>query len=182
MFETARKWVEYAVSPATTQTSTTRIPSSRNRRSVPKSSRGARADSAAELTSPARSVAGGATSTLAMSWCLTPGHVSIGHPCSAHGSCGPVHADGGGHHLGRLRAVWELRADAPVANDDDPVAHREHLGQVGRDHEDADALRHELVHQAVDLELRPDVHAARRLVEDQHPGPRGEPLRQHDLL
>ena len=40
----------------------------------------------------------------------------------------------------------------------------------------------QLAHQPVDLALRADVDAARRLVEDHHPGLHRQPLGQHDLL
>ena len=46
----------------------------------------------------------------------------------------------------------------------------------------AGARRRELVDERVDLRLRADVHAARRLVEDQDAALRREPFRQHDLL
>ena len=42
--------------------------------------------------------------------------------------------------------------------------------------------RGELRDDAMDLDLGADVDAARRLVEDQHPRLRGQPLAEHDLL
>ena len=55
-------------------------------------------------------------------------------------------------------------------------------GQLGGDHEDGDALRGELGEQAVHLRLRPDVDAARRLVDDQERRLAAEPLRKDGLL
>ena len=44
------------------------------------------------------------------------------------------------------------------------------------------AARRQLVDERVDLRLGADVDAARRLVEDQDPALRRQPLGQHDLL
>src|SRR5437667_373530 len=55
-------------------------------------------------------------------------------------------------------------------------------GKFGRDHDDRLSLLRELVQEVVDLALRADVDPARRLVEDEDVGVRGEPLRDDDLL
>ena len=74
--------------------------------------------------------------------------------------------------------------DLPRAHDEDAVAHRDHLGQLGRDQQDAGPALDELVDQAVDLELRAHVDAARRLVEDDDLRRRlaHQPLPERDLL
>ena len=69
-----------------------------------------------------------------------------------------------------------------LAHDGDPVAHAQDLRQLGRDHDDRLALGREVVQQLVDLVLRADVDAARRLVEDQDLAVPREPLRDDDLL
>ncbi len=72
--------------------------------------------------------------------------------------------------------------DGAAVHDGDPVAHAEDLGQLGRDHQDRQALGGQLAHQSVDLGLGADVDALRRLVEDQQARARGQPPRQRDLL
>ena len=77
---------------------------------------------------------------------------------------------GGGEHDGlggRLGAV-DVGGDAALAHDEHAVGHAEHLGQLGRDHEDRDALAGELGEQAVHLGLGAHVDAAGRLVDDEH--------------
>ncbi len=56
------------------------------------------------------------------------------------------------------------------------------LRQLGRDHDDRLALGGQRVDQPVDLGLRADVDAARRLVEEQDVAIAQQPLRDHDLL
>ena len=79
-------------------------------------------------------------------------------------------------------AAIEDRHLPALAHDQHAVAHRQHLGQVGRDHDDADPLGGELVDHCVDLRLGADVDAARRLIEDQHRRVGVEPFAQHHLL
>ena len=55
-------------------------------------------------------------------------------------------------------------------------------GQLRRDHDDRQAAFGQRLHQRVDLRLRPDVHALRRLVEDEDRGPDRQPARERDLL
>ena len=88
-------------------------------------------------------------------------------------------AEGEGQHLGLggARGV-QLGHDAPVAHDEHAVAHAQQLGQLGRDHQDALALRGEPVHELVDLDLRGHVDAARGLVHDEDVHLRGQPLRR----
>src|SRR5664280_387256 len=47
-----------------------------------------------------------------------------------------------------------------------PVAHPQHFFQVAGDHDDRHALLGQLIHQLVDLEFRPHVDAARRVIHD----------------
>ena len=76
----------------------------------------------------------------------------------------------------------DLARDPALAHHEDPVAHPQDLGQLRRDHHDRLALGGQIVEQSVDLGLRPDIDAARRLVEDQDVGVAREPLRDDDLL
>ena len=78
-------------------------------------------------------------------------------------SCG----DRRGHDpLGVSLVVGEHTAHAALAHHDDAVAHRQHLGEVGGDHDDGDAVAGEVVDQLVDIGLGADVDPAGRLVED----------------
>ena len=65
----------------------------------------------------------------------------------------------------RGRRAVERAGDRAAAHDRDAVAHAEDLGQLGRDHEDGQALRGELHNEPVDLGLgarRPRPGSARR--------------------
>ena len=74
-------------------------------------------------------------------------------------------------------------ADQPaLAEHQHPIGHAQHLGELRRDHQHGHALGHQLVEEAVDLGLGPDVDAAGRLVDDQHRRLAGQPLAEHDLL
>src|SRR4051812_7033826 len=81
-------------------------------------------------------------------------------------------------------ARLELADDLTRAHDEDTVAHRDHLGKLRRDQQPPGAVLDELVDQPVDLELRADVDAARRLVEDDDLGSglTHEPLPERHLL
>ena len=89
----------------------------------------------------------------------------------------------GEHHplLGRVGA-GDLGGDATLVEDEDPVGHREDLGQVARDEDDPEARRGQLGDDPVDLDLGADVDAAGRLVEDQQARLRGQPFGEDDLL
>src|SRR6185503_17892250 len=65
----------------------------------------------------------------------------------------------------RLR---QLAGQPALVHHEHAVGHAEDLGQLARDHQDRDAAPGELAQQAVDLGLRADVDAARRLVDDEH--------------
>ena len=67
----------------------------------------------------------------------------------------------------------ERRDDAAAEQDEDAVAEREQLGDLGRGHEHADPALGRLEQQPVDLGLRADVDAAGRLVEHHHLRARG---------
>ena len=67
-------------------------------------------------------------------------------------------------------------------HDDDTVAHAEDLRHFGGDHDNAHALIGQLAHQLVDLALRADVDAARRLIEDQNLRVGRQPFADDDLL
>ena len=82
-------------------------------------------------------------------------------------------------HGGRARCTPH---DGALVHHGHAVADADHLLHVAGDHQDGDAAVGEGPHQVVDLVLRADVDAARRLVEDHHLGPHREPFGQHDLL
>ena len=79
-------------------------------------------------------------------------------------------------------AASSVGRDPALAHHEDPVAHADDLGQLGRDHHDPDATGREVPQERVDLALRPDVHAAGRLVDEQDPAPGVQPLGEDDLL
>ena len=79
-------------------------------------------------------------------------------------------------------ARGDLGRDPALVEDDDPVGHREDLGQVARDEDDPEAGRGQLGDDPVDLDLGADVDAAGRLVEDEQPRLGRQPLGQDDLL
>ena len=70
----------------------------------------------------------------------------------------------------------------PLPHHEDAVAHAEDLRQLRGDEQDRQALSGEVRDRAVHIGLGADVDAVRRLVEDQDPRLRCEPLREHDLL
>ena len=76
----------------------------------------------------------------------------------------------------------ESRGLAPLAQDDDPIAHADELGQLRRNEQDCESLRGELGDHRMDLGLALDVDALGRLVENHEPRIGGEPFGQHDLL
>ena len=76
----------------------------------------------------------------------------------------------------RLRI--EDAGDATLEEDGNAVGDRHRLEDVGRDDEDGRAAAREIFELAVDLELRPDVDATRRLDEDEHVGAAHQPARQ----
>ena len=60
----------------------------------------------------------------------------------------------------------ESRGLAPLAQDDDPIAHADELGQLRRNEQDCEPLRGELGDHRMDLGLALDVDALGRLVEN----------------
>ena len=100
--------------------------------------------------------------------------------------------DGGAHTISLTRSSGvglppdgqrDLGRDPAVAHDDDPVGHADGLleavGQQQRGHPGVRELAHELV----DLRARPDVQAARGVVEQEQPDVAAdEPAGQDDLL
>ena len=92
-------------------------------------------------------------------------------------------AGGGAHQLlGRQPVALEGADDPALAHDDDAVGHAEDLGDFGGDHDDGEALRRELGHELVHRGLGADVDALGRLVEDDDPRLRRQPLGDHHLL
>src|SRR5215216_3198057 len=80
------------------------------------------------------------------------------------------------------RASPELGGQATIRDGQDPIRHRENLRQLRRDEQDRGALLGEVLHKAVDLDLRADVNAPRRLLQHEDPWPPLQPPAEHDLL
>src|ERR1043166_6398915 len=83
--------------------------------------------------------------------------------------------------LGRLGA-GDFAHQAPGAQHQDPVGEAQDFGELARDEQDGVPLLRELPGEGVYLRLGAHVRAAGGLLEDQHPGARGEPPRQDHLL
>src|SRR5918994_2094893 len=99
------------------------------------------------------------------------------------GNLPPGGAGSRGHHvlLGRI-SPRELARDTALAHHQHAVGHREYLLQLGGDQQDRLALLRQVVHEAVDLRLRPDVDAPRGLIQQQDVRLAGERLGDDDLL
>src|SRR3954452_21165511 len=76
----------------------------------------------------------------------------------------------------------DVGRDVSLVHDQDPIAHLEHLRQLGGDEDHSHSPRAQRADDFVDLALGPDVHAARGLVEDQHIDVGLEPFGEDDLL
>src|SRR5215211_3164198 len=76
----------------------------------------------------------------------------------------------------------ELARDAAPRHHQYPVAQAQHLQEIARYHQDTGTVLCELVHQLIDLHLRPHVDPTRRLVHDQDLRVRQEPLPDDHLL
>src|SRR6476646_3865160 len=70
----------------------------------------------------------------------------------------------------------------PRAQHENPIRQIQQLRQFARDEQNRRTLFRQLADQRVNLGFRPDVHAARRLVENENLRLRGEPPREDDLL
>src|ERR671920_859228 len=88
-----------------------------------------------------------------------------------------------GHHalLSRL-SPRELGRDTALAHHQHAVSHREYFLKLGGDQQDCLTLLRQVVHEAVDLRLRPDVDAAGGLIQQQDVWLAGERLGDDDLL
>src|SRR5262245_49790652 len=84
----------------------------------------------------------------------------------------------------RLRRLGSIEHAAKAAgtHDGNPVAHADHLGQLGRNHDDGEPPFGQRLHQLVDFCLGTDVDALRRLVEDENRGLGRQPPRQRNFL
>src|SRR5581483_7113413 len=87
-----------------------------------------------------------------------------------------------GHHDVRLTLARQRRDHRAAAHHADAIAHADDFGQVARDQQHGEAVLREAADDLVDLALRADVDALRRLVEDQQPRPGREPPREGNLL
>src|SRR5471032_3369634 len=89
---------------------------------------------------------------------------------------------GGQHGFLAQLVVDEVAAQLAFADDEHAVGNAQHLGQLGRHHDDGHALPRQFEHQLVDLELGTDVDAARRFIEYQYLRLGHQHLGQHRLL
>ena len=80
-----------------------------------------------------------------------------------------------GRSLGAMR-------DLAIAHDEDAVAEADRLLESVGSQNDREALTGEGANEFVDLLLRADVEAARRVIEDEDSGLGVQPFRQNDLL
>jgi hypothetical protein len=76
----------------------------------------------------------------------------------------------------------ELAHALPFAQDHDPLGDERQFLDVGRNHDDADALLRQPPQGIVDFLARADVDPARGLVENEKPGLAIEPARNERLL
>src|SRR5574337_1456551 len=76
----------------------------------------------------------------------------------------------------------KLAHDAPVVHDGDAVTAPDELVIVGRIEEDRGAMVRKLAHEAIELLLRPNVDAARRVVEQNDARLGHQPLGDDDFL
>src|SRR3989441_10298400 len=83
--------------------------------------------------------------------------------------------------LGRLRAR-ELRGDHSFVHHQDAIGHSKDLFHLRGDHHNPHPSPSQRDHQMIDLDLRADVDAARRLDHEQHPCAGLQPFGHHDLL
>jgi hypothetical protein len=81
-----------------------------------------------------------------------------------------------------LRFMAPPRRDLPGTHDQDAVADRDDLLDLGGDEQDAGPLVGELPHDPVDLGFRAHVDPPRRLIHDQDSRLREQPLADHRLL
>src|SRR3954469_1772520 len=84
--------------------------------------------------------------------------------------------------LARQLAAGQLLVDGALAEDEDAVHQLDVLVDLGREHHDRDALAGEVGQQVVEVALGADVHAPRRVVEQQDLRVGGQPARHDDLL
>src|SRR5579872_5841945 len=62
----------------------------------------------------------------------------------------------------------DLAGDPALAHRHDPIADRQHFGEFRRNGDNCDAPLRHLEEEIVHLDLRADIYAASRLVDDQH--------------
>ena len=79
-------------------------------------------------------------------------------------------------------ARLHLAGNATREEHDGPIAGEADLGELGGEQKDRGALRRDLAQERIDLPLRADVDAARRIEAQERAKPRREPARDDDLL
>ena len=75
-----------------------------------------------------------------------------------------------------------LAGDHPFTHDHHAITDADDFGQFARNHHHGDAAGGQIVDDAVNFGLGPDIDAARRLIEEQYFGLDFQPARQQHLL
>src|SRR6185312_6638222 len=117
---------------------------------------------------------------------VRPGAAPSARPASVMPASSSRRPVAQGHHRHQPLFIGafavDLAGDPALAHRHDPIADRQHFGQFRRNGDDRDAPLRHLEEEIVHLDLRADVDAARRLVDDQHFRLQGEPAGEHHLL
>src|SRR3954454_15822270 len=179
MLSPVRNSVDARVMPPNRTSRTMRPPASRPKTSPKVRTRSPRSAGAALAAPAGAPAAAGAGSMVSLKkrirvLSLPLGRVARG---SAHRRAGQVQ-----HVLLRRPRRGQLARDRPLAHDQHAVGQPEHLGQVGRHDDHAEAFGREVADDLVDLGLRPHVDALGGLVEHEHLRLRRQPPGEEHLL
>ena len=78
--------------------------------------------------------------------------------------------------------IDEITTQLALAYHQDAITDAEHFRQFGTDHDDGHAPRGQLINELMHFNLRADIDATRRLIQDQHLWVRFQPLADHHFL
>src|SRR5207247_4343975 len=88
----------------------------------------------------------------------------------------------GDETLARQLIFAELLVDVAFSKDEDPIHQIDQLEDFSREHDNRESLLGRSAENPIDVELRRDVDAPSRIVQEQNVRPGREPARKHDLL